>query len=901
MSKYQFLDFDLYIFDFDGVIVNSEKLHFDAYKNALNKLNININFDLETYQNHQLKGKGLKEYFKDVSFEKIYNQKRLYMLENYDSIELFPGFLQLYNILKENNKNVAIYTATDVDFLNLLINKYSFLKDVFIITKNNVKQNKPSIEGYLKCINHFNSKNPIIIEDSPKNIDILKMYTKYLCLYFNSNDIYYNHDYKCDNYINLLEYNFINNKSNTLQSNYLSSYINNINYMNLNFDNNILLLKTILLSKNENNNIYITSIGKNKYIAEKCISTWNSLGIKIYYIDPIECFHGSFGLLNKNDIIIILSNSGNTKELLDFSKYIKDKCISIIISQNKNNLIKEYTDYSILLCDYLNEIDYMNVCPSSSCINFMIFLDVVGFEIAKNKNYSILDFKYNHPGGELGKISSNKVDYVAIIASGQSSRLYPYTLHFPKILIEFNGDVFINHLIKYWSKLTKNIIIVIHSKYKDILNIYLEEHKNLNFVVKCFDLYTGTADTIANTLSCEYFYKNILITWSDILPKENIDINQINNSTIFTYGNNCRYNIVNEKIEKDPKCNGNVIGIYYIKNYNKYSYTIGDDFCDTLFYKKMNTYNIDELYDIGDIEKYKYHNKLKNTRTFNTIKIDNDIVVKHNIDDNLYENELNWYLNNKDILFEYIPSLKKYSNNTLYLEKIEGYSLYHSFNINDIDKIKIILDKLHSNTIEIDKDILLRDLEEEFLIKVYKRLEIIKPILNNFDNITKVNNIEINPINIDKIFNVIKNYFNDIKFYSNIHGDCQFSNIMKSSSEGKLYLIDPRGYFGKTKLYGLKEYDFAKLCYALTGYDDFNLNVYFVFDILESNINIPIKNNIELIEKYDFINQKIIKYITVIIWLSLTSYIRNNPIKVVAAYYYAHYLFTLWNLDDYKI
>jgi hypothetical protein len=79
------------------------------------------------------------------------------------------------------------------------------------------------------------------------------------------------------------------------------------------------------------------------------------------------------------------------------------------------------------------------------------------------------------------------------------------------------------------------------------------------------------------------------------------------------------------------------------------------------------------------------------------------------------------------------------------------------------------------------------------------------------------------------------------------------------------------------------------------------MNPYFFYDISNSNIIFNIENKLELIENYDWLNNKAVKYITIIIWLSLTSYIKNNPLKVVGAYYYAHYLFMYWGLNDYSL
>ncbi len=896
-----FLDFDLYIFDFDGVIINSEYDHYKAYKYALESLNYNIPFTWDIYieKQHILKN-GLKDYFKHLSYEKIYNIKKKYIIDNINNIHLINNFLSIYNILKDNNKNICIYTATDIKFFNIMKTKFPFLNDICILSSLNVKEKKPHIEGYIKCINKFHSKNPLIIEDSPKNYyEISKKYTTIL---LNTNNISINNILNkniFNNYNEILRYTINTTNMNLdINSSALNIYSNNINNMKNIFNYNVYTILNIILE--HKSDIYITGIGKNKYIAQKSVATWNSIGIKTYFIDPIECFHGSFGLIKENDIIIILSQSGNTHELINFANYIKSKAIIISITQNKYNQLSSIVDYNIVLSNNIIESDYMNMCPSSSCINFMIYLDILGYNIAKQRKYTIYDFKYNHPGGELGKISPNILDYVVIVASGQSSRLYPYTKYFPKMLLEFNGNIFLKKLIDYWSMYCSNIVIIINSQFINIIHMYLREYKNINFIIKTFDLYTGTADTIANTLKDEYFYKNILFTWSDILPLDNININNLTDYTIFTYGNSCRYRVNNNKIEKLNINKGNIIGMYYIKNYNKFNYTIGDDFCDVLNDIQINEYKLNSIIDIGDLSSYKLHNTLINTRFFNTINISNNIVTKTSVNNILLDNEKQWYIYvNNNITNINIPKLYDYSYNFINIEKINGDSLYNNLCIkNDINKIKNILDILHNNTIIISSNSILNDLKYEIVTKTINRINNIKPILDNFKYIKYVNNIEIRHIDIYKIYDILEKQFINQNMYNLIHGDCQFSNIIKDINN-VLYLIDPRGYFGNTKLFGIKEYDYAKICYALTGYDTFNNDHMFYFDIINNNISINITSHIEEIEKYEWLSNKYVKYITVIIWLSLTDYIKNNPIKVVSAYYYAHYLFTKWNLYDY--
>lgn len=124
-----------------------------------------------------------------------------------------------------------------------------------------------------------------------------------------------------------------------------------------------------------------------------------------------------------------------------------------------------------------------------------------------------------------------------------------------------------------------------------------------------------------------------------------------------------------------------------------------------------------------------------------------------------------------------------------------------------------------------------------------------------------------------------------------IHGDCTFSNLMFDTFNMKTILIDPRGYFGKTKYYGDVDYDWAKLYYSLKGnYDQFN-NKKFTLAIKEHEVELAIKpNNWEDMEEFFFdhiphINKNKIKALHAVIWLSLTTYAWEDYDSICGAFY----------------
>jgi D-arabinose 5-phosphate isomerase GutQ len=182
---------------------------------------------------------------------------------------------------------------------------------------------------------------------------------------------------------------------------------NNITQLKNNFSNmaNIIDEVTIIINNiKKENQVYLSGMGKSGYVCKKCASTWQSLSIKCSYIDLPNLPHGDFGIFRDNDILILISNSGNTEEIVYILKYLKNnlnkKIITISIVANKNSIMEELSDFTYIL-DNIIEADSINMTPSTSSLIFMALLD--GIAINLKKDISKDEFKMVHPAGSLGK------------------------------------------------------------------------------------------------------------------------------------------------------------------------------------------------------------------------------------------------------------------------------------------------------------------------------------------------------------------------------------------------------------------------------------------------------------------------------------------------------------------
>lgn len=284
---------------------------------------------------------------------------------------------------------------------------------------------------------------------------------------------------------------------------------------------------------------------------------------------------------------------------------------------------------------------------------------------------------------------------------------------------------------------------------------------------------------------------------------------------------------------------------------------------------------------------------------FNEITINNNLLIKKIKNDygkEKIKNEINFYNSIKTIDFP-TPTIIEMNINKYYIimEYLKEYNpLYKLFNdLDDSSKneilnlIKFHLNKLHKIIIPIKIKLYNDDLINETISKIDERMKNVEFIIKKYSFIKKINNKIFIPFS--KIKNEIsKNIYNHINnnkyyFYSIIHGDCQFNNILINNKDIKF--IDPRGYYNNSKVYGLKEYDLAKIDFALSGYDVFDNSIISKLDIDNDNINI---NDIYLQQNKHLLSKNIlINTLTATIWFGNSHIFKDNEYKCIYSYFMA--------------
>ena len=148
--------------------------------------------------------------------------------------------------------------------------------------------------------------------------------------------------------------------------------------------------------------VVFSGVGKNSFICKKAAATFSSTGIPSFFVDPTGVSHGDAGQIEKKDILIIISNSGNTSELTHLLKFANRFRIKIIgIASNPKSMLMKASDIKILY-PKLREADPNNIVPTSSTSFVMLLCDCFATTIMEKKKFTKEKFFLYHKGGNLG-------------------------------------------------------------------------------------------------------------------------------------------------------------------------------------------------------------------------------------------------------------------------------------------------------------------------------------------------------------------------------------------------------------------------------------------------------------------------------------------------------------------
>ena len=149
--------------------------------------------------------------------------------------------------------------------------------------------------------------------------------------------------------------------------------------------------------------VIVTGVGKSGHIGAKIAATLSSTGTPSFFINPLDVFHGDLGVMTKEDVVLAISNSGQTDELLRFIPMVLHMEIPILgMSGNPSSLLANYSTYHINV-SVTKEACPLNLAPTSSTTATLAMGDALAVALMEKRNFRPQDFAQFHPGGELGK------------------------------------------------------------------------------------------------------------------------------------------------------------------------------------------------------------------------------------------------------------------------------------------------------------------------------------------------------------------------------------------------------------------------------------------------------------------------------------------------------------------
>lgn len=149
--------------------------------------------------------------------------------------------------------------------------------------------------------------------------------------------------------------------------------------------------------------VIVTGVGKSGNIGAKIAATLSSTGTPAFFANPLDVFHGDLGAMTKDDVVLALSNSGQTDELLRFIPMVLHMNIPIIgISANPKSLLAKYSTTHIKVW-VEKEACPLNLAPTSSTTAALVMGDALAIALMEVRKFRPKDFAQFHPGGELGK------------------------------------------------------------------------------------------------------------------------------------------------------------------------------------------------------------------------------------------------------------------------------------------------------------------------------------------------------------------------------------------------------------------------------------------------------------------------------------------------------------------
>ena len=196
------------------------------------------------------------------------------------------------------------------------------------------------------------------------------------------------------------------------------------------------LTKALDFMQNSKGRIIITGMGKSGHIGKKIAASLASTGTPSFFVHPAEASHGDLGMITEDDVVIAISNSGESKELIDILNYCKRFGITLIaITKNPESSLGKAGDV-ILKLPNNGEACPLGLAPTNSTTATLVLGDILTVGMIARKGFSKEDFNDRHPGGKLGSILKRVSDLMHI---GQEMPILDENSNMQAVLLEMTS------------------------------------------------------------------------------------------------------------------------------------------------------------------------------------------------------------------------------------------------------------------------------------------------------------------------------------------------------------------------------------------------------------------------------------------------------------------------------
>lgn len=196
------------------------------------------------------------------------------------------------------------------------------------------------------------------------------------------------------------------------------------------------LTKALDFMQNSSGRIIITGMGKSGHIARKIAASLASTGTPSFFVHPAEASHGDLGMITEDDVVIAISNSGESRELIDILNYCKRFGIKLIaITKNKESSLGKAGDVVLELPNN-GEACPLGLAPTSSTTATLVLGDILTIGMIERKGFSKEDFNDRHPGGKLGSILKRVSD---LMHTGQEMPILDENANMQAVLLEMTS------------------------------------------------------------------------------------------------------------------------------------------------------------------------------------------------------------------------------------------------------------------------------------------------------------------------------------------------------------------------------------------------------------------------------------------------------------------------------